>query len=96
MENQNNTNEKNNVPAIQKWIAILWPSFLVAGIETVVFFTLFDPQYVFAEYDISRTGAYSVGFFLFWGFAILPCMLAMYFAKPCKPCAPHKDDAPVS
>lgn len=88
MDDQNDNNQEKNIPAVQKWIAILWPSFLVGGIETIVFFTLFDPQYVFAEYEISRTGAYSVGFLLFWIFAVLPSMLTMYFAKPCKPCQP--------
>ena len=81
-----------DTPTIQKVIAVLWPSFLVAGLETIVFFTIFDPQYVFMDYDISRTGAYSVGFFLFWGFAILPCVLTMYFARPCKPCAVYQDE----
>ena len=81
-----------DTPTIQKVIAVMWPSFLVAGMETIVFFTLFDPQYVFMDYDVSRTGAYSIGFFLFWGFAILPCMLTMYFARPCKPCAVYKDE----
>ena len=76
---------QENIPTTQKVIAVLWPSFLVAGLETIVFFTLFDPQYVFTEYNISRTGAYSVGFFLFWGFAALPSFLTMYFARPCKP-----------
>jgi hypothetical protein len=89
----NDDNEtKSNIPTIQKVIAILWPSFLTAGVETIVFFTLFDPQDVFLEYDVSRLGAYSIGFFLFWGFAIMPCMLTMYFAKPCKPCAVYKDE----
>ena len=91
MDDQNNNSENNKIPAAQKWIAILWPSFLVASVETVVFFTLFDPQFVFAEYDIARTGAYTVGFFLFWAFAILPSMLTMYFAKPCRPCVEHKE-----
>lgn len=84
--------QSSQIPTVQKFIAILWPSFLVAGLETIVFFTLFDPQFIFIEYDISRTGAYSIGFFLFWGFAILPCVLTMYFAKPCKPCAVYKDE----
>ena len=88
---EKNNNQDNNIPAVQKWIAILWPSFLVGGIETIVFFTLFDPQYVFAEYEISRTGAYSVGFILFWVFAILPSILTMYFARPCRPCNDHGD-----
>ncbi len=84
--------QNSGLPTVQKFIAILWPSFLVAGLETIVFFTLFDPQFIFIEYDISRTGAYSIGFFLFWAFSILPCVLTMYFAKPCKPCAVYKDE----
>ena len=86
------TSQNSEISTTQKVIAVLWPSFLVAGLETIVFFTLFDPQYVFYDYDISRTGAYSIGFFLFWFFALLPCMLTMYFAKPCKPCAVYRDE----
>lgn len=83
---------KSDIPLIQKFIAVLWPSFLVAGLETILFFTLFDPQNVFIDYEVSRLGAYSIGFLLFWAFAILPCVLTMYFARPCKPCAGFKDE----
>ena len=89
---EKDTASKNQIPTVQKVIAIFWPSFLVAGLQTIVFFTLFDPQNVFVDYDISRTGAYSVGFFLFWGFAILACLLTVYFTKPCKPCAVYQDE----
>lgn len=82
--------QPSDIPTIQKFIAVLWPSFLVAGVETIVFFTIFDPQHVFFEYDVSRTGAYSIGFFLFWGFSIIPGILTLYFAKPC---AVYKDDS---
>ena len=84
--------QSNEIPTIQKVIAVLWPSFLVAGVETIIFFTIFDPLNVFIDYDVSRLGAYSIGFFLFWFFAILPCILTLYFAKPCKPCAVFKDE----
>lgn len=80
------------IATTQKIIAVLWPSFLVAGVETIVFFTIFDPQFVFYNYDISRTGAYSIGFFLFWGFAVIPCILTTYFARPCKPCVGYKEN----
>lgn len=82
----------SNIPTTQKMIAILWPSFLVAGLETIVFFTIFDPLNVFIDYEVTRLGAYSIGFFLFWAFAIIPCVLTLYFAKPCKPCAVFKDE----
>ena len=93
-----NTNPENDtgIPTVQKLIAIFWPSFLVAGIETIVFFTFFDPLYVFTDYDVSRLGAYSIGFFLFWFFAIIPCVLTMYFARPCRPCAVYQDDVKKS
>lgn len=89
---ENDTDTPNDIPTVQKVIAILWPAFLVAGVETIVFFTLFDPLFVFYEYNVTRLGAYSIGFFLFWGFAILPSILTMYFARPCKPCATYKDE----
>jgi len=79
------------IPRIQMFIAILWPSFLTAAVETVLFFTLFDPQILLIDYSISITGAYSIGFFMFWLFAAIPCVLSMYFAKPCKPCAVYAD-----
>jgi hypothetical protein len=77
---------RNPIPKMQKLIAIFWPSFLVAGVETVLFFTMFDPDRIFYDYNITRLGAYSVGFFVFWLFAILPCLLTLYFSKPCRPC----------
>lgn len=51
---------------------ILWPSFLVAGVAEVVFFTVIDPQelYLLGEpVTMSRLGTYSVGFLLFWALA---------------------------
>jgi hypothetical protein len=53
-------------------IWILWPSFLVAAGAEAVFFTVFDPGEltVFGHSpSLSRTAIYSIGFFLFWGFA---------------------------
>lgn len=56
----------------QRLIWILWPSFIVAGVGEVLFFTVFDPQelYLFGEpTTLSRTAIYSIGFFLCWAFA---------------------------
>jgi hypothetical protein len=53
-------------------IYILWPSFLVAGVAEVLFFTVFDPQefsFFGAKLEAGRTALYSIGFFLFWAFA---------------------------
>lgn len=53
-------------------IWILWPSFVIGGVAEVLFFTLFDPMdlHVFGEpVAVSRTAAYTLGFFGFWAFA---------------------------
>ena len=55
-----------------RWISILWPSFVVAGGAEAIFFTVINPQelYLFGEpVDVSSLAAYSIGFFLFWAVA---------------------------
>jgi hypothetical protein len=50
--------------------AVLWPSFLLAGVATMVFFAFVDPHELnlisFPEIDFSRELGYSLGFFLIW------------------------------
>lgn len=72
------------IPLIQRVIAILWPSFITAGIATVLFTTAFDPADIFHDYDISRLGAYSICFFLFWLFGAITSTATCYFLKPCQ------------
>lgn len=74
------------IPKCQKTISVLWPSFLTAGLATVLFFAAFDPQTLLQETrfaDISRLAAYSCGFFLFWALTVSSCALTCYFRKPC-------------
>ena len=57
---------------MKRAIYILWPSFVVAGLGEILFFTVFDPQelYLFGEPSrLSRLAVYSIGFFLCWAFA---------------------------
>ena len=60
---------------------ILWPSFLIACVAEVAFFSLFDPVDfpLFGPLGLSRRAGYSIGFFLFWGIAAgssaLTCLL---------------------
>lgn len=75
-----------DIPLVQRIVAVLWPSFLTAGVATGLFFTAFDPLDLAAltDYpDISRTGAYSIGFFLFWLLTSSTCALTCYFQRPC-------------
>jgi hypothetical protein len=74
------------IPTIQRYIAVLWPSFIMAGVATIVFFTMFDPVEITACVggpDISRLGAYTLGFFSFWVLTSSSCALAIFFNKPC-------------
>ena len=75
-----------STPRVQRIIAILWPSFLTAGVATILFFTAFDPRLMLIDTpfaDLSRTGAYTIGFFLFWMLTSTSCALTCYFRKPC-------------
>jgi hypothetical protein len=78
--------ESRTIPTIQKIVAILWPSFLTAGVATILFFTAFDPQLIVAASgygEISRLGGYTIGFFLFWLLTSSSCALTCYFQRPC-------------
>ena len=72
------------ISRMQRNIAVLWPSFLTAGVATIVFFTLFDPYDLFPTQEVSRLGCYSVGFFLFWVLTAGTSMLTCFFQKPCE------------
>ncbi len=75
-----------DIPKIQKVVAVFWPSFLTAGLATILFFTAFDPQLlmqVSGYGHVSRIGGYTVGFFLFWILTATTCALTCYFQKPC-------------
>ena len=58
-------------PLAQRLGAILWPSFLLAGIATMVLFAFVDPVELhaisFPEWEFGRTAGYTIGFFMFWG-----------------------------
>lgn len=77
---------QQDIPKVQKFIAVLWPSFLSAGVATILFFTAFDPQLMMAlgGFDqVSRLGGYTIGFFLFWILTASTCALTCYFQRPC-------------
>ena len=74
----------SSVPVVQRVVAILWPSFIVAGIATVLFTTAFDPAVIFIDYDVSRLGSYTICFFLFWLLGAVTAAATCYFLKPCE------------
>ncbi|TVO60413.1 hypothetical protein [Denitromonas ohlonensis] len=67
-----------------KQILVFWPSFLVAGIAEMVFFTVMDPQqlYLFGQpVEFSPIATYSIGFFGFWLVCAASSMLTVFFQR---------------
>jgi len=68
----------------KRLIWILWPSFVVAGVAEVLFFTVFDPKELPLPWEgasLSRLAIYSVGFFLFWIFAAASSAFTCYLQR---------------
>lgn len=78
--------QEQDIPMVQQIISIAWPSFVTAGIGTIIATTLFDPLLVAQcmNYEgVTRMGAYSMTFFSFWLLTSVSCALTCYFRKPC-------------
>ncbi|MDT8386896.1 MAG: hypothetical protein RQ736_05240 [Thiogranum sp.] len=76
-----------DISLTQRLISVLWPSFITSGVATGLFFTAFDPQELVilsGQLEISRIGAYSIGFFLFWLLTSVTCAMTCYFQRPCQ------------
>ncbi|WP_369038541.1 hypothetical protein [Stenotrophomonas maltophilia] len=71
---------------IQHWGAILWPSFIAAGLASVVFFAFVDPlrqqAISFPGTGISRELGYTAGFFMFWAVTALSSAVTGYLLRP--------------
>ena len=68
------------------WMWTLWPSFVVAGLATGLFFSLFDPMdlRIFGKaLSVSPLAAYTMGFLGFWAVAASAVWLALLLARPC-------------
>lgn len=81
---QNNV-ASTSIPLVQRVSAVLWPAFLCAGAATGVFFTFFDPIVLLeceGEPPMSRIGAYTLGFFMFWLLCTASSLGTSYFLGP--------------
>jgi hypothetical protein len=68
--------------------AVLWISFLLAGVATGAFFSAIDPlelRYCVSFPEVSRTAAYTIGFLLFWLLAASSALIAVFFVYPAAP-----------
>jgi hypothetical protein len=64
-------------------LSILWPSFLIACVAELLFFSVFDPVdfQLFGPLGLSRRAGYSIGFFLFWGITAASSALTLVLQK---------------
>ena len=79
---------------MQRTIAVLWPSFMVAALAEFVIFALLDPAAMHLQGGeaLARPAAYSVGFFAFWALGALSSGLTLHFAQDRTPAAPPPAD----
>ena len=84
-----NSPENEEVPLIQKVIAVLWPSFLAAGAAMILLFVVFSPDELVPELrasGVSNMAVYSVTFLFLWATTLVACSLSCYFMRPCSRC----------
>ncbi len=76
-----------NTPLFYRVLSVMWLSFLMAGVATGAFFSAIDPielKYCVDFPEVSRTAAYSIGFFLFWLLTASSSLLSVFFLYPTK------------
>lgn len=66
--------------------AVGWPSFLLGGVATMLFFAFIDPlelqDATFPSWNLSRMSGYALGFFFFWGIALASSALTALLVRP--------------
>jgi len=81
---------------IRQWGAILWPSFVAAGLASMVFFAFVDPLRLrnisFPQHALSREVGYTLGFFMFWAVTAAASTVTGYLLRPLRR---DVDDVPL-
>ena len=66
----------------QAWAAVVWPAFLAACLATMLFFAFVDPAefatVILPPVEWTRMTGYAIGFFFFWGIALVASGLTAY------------------
>lgn len=71
-------------PRPMRLMWIIWPAFLLAGVQEMVVFALVDPQDLSwggAPLPLSRTGIYSVTFLVFWLLMMVATALTVLLSR---------------
>ncbi|MET3496605.1 hypothetical protein [Variovorax boronicumulans] len=70
---------------MRRMVGVLWPSFLVACAMEMLVFALVDPVDVYCGADalgMSRQGAYTAAFFIFWLMAAASSACTVLLVEP--------------
>ena len=73
------------IPRVQQLISVFWPSFLIAGLGTILYFAAIDPSEMVSPAwfaNLGRLEAYTVGFLFLWVLMVMACFLTCYFQTP--------------
>ena len=76
--------DRARIPGRQEFIAVLWPSFVVAGVFAGILFAFVDPWVLMDEVGMdstSRLAGYSLAFLYFWAAGILAGFFALYIIR---------------
>jgi hypothetical protein len=71
---------------MQRWMRILWPAFLMAGVLEVLVFAVVDPAdlhwWTGSPMGLPRQAVYSLSFLMFWLVTSATGVLTSLLAKP--------------
>lgn len=69
---------------MQKWVSVLWPSFIMSAVATVVVFLFLDPAQLALGGGPALTtlGYYSVTFLFLWATTAATTLVSYFFQRP--------------
>ncbi len=69
---------------MQKWVSVLWPSFIMSAVATAVVFLFLSPVTLAASGGPALTslGYYSVTFLFLWATTAATILLSFFFQRP--------------
>jgi len=69
---------------MQKWVSVLWPSFIMSAVATAVVFVFLNPANLAASGGPALTslGYYSVTFLFLWATTAATTLISHFFQRP--------------
>jgi hypothetical protein len=71
---------------LRRWLQILWPAFVGAGVMTLLVFAHVDPADVHTvagkRFELPREGVYTLSFFGFWAVIAATAAISCWLQRP--------------